>query len=674
MQTSRIVLVLGAAMGLPPVPGSAAPDRNASNEIIVTASALAQGVGEIAQPAEVLAGDELRQRIATSIGETLAHLPGTHSSYFGPAASRPVIRGLGGERLQVLEDGIGSLDVSALSPDHAVTVETLLSDQVEVLRGPATLLYGNGTVGGVVNVVTSRIPRQGSEDAVGGALELRGNTALDEGAVTARLDAASDRFAVHVDGFTRNSDDVEIDGAAWSDRVRARFAAEGLPVDETRGIVPNSDAENHGGSAGASWLLGDDGYAGFGYSRFEAEYGVPGSAEEPGEGGVTIDMEQDRYDFAGEAVDALPGVSRLRLRATWNDYLHREIEAGGEVGTEFDQRAMELRLTAEHAPLAGWLGVLGLQYRDTDLEARGEEAFVPPSDTTLIGVFLFEERVRGNITWQAGLRLEQQDIDIGGPLPGKDDTSINVSGGMIWNLAPEYSLALNLTRAERLPGATELYADGPHLAVRRFEVGDPALDPETAMTADVTLRRTAGSLAFAATAFVNRFSDFIYAEATGAIEDDLPVYRYRQQDAVFTGFEGEVRFPLANAVGGEISTRLHADYVRGRFRDGAGDVPLLPPLRFGGELLFDRDRLAASMAVTRYDDQRRAGRGELPTDGFTDLAVDISYRPAVGQERLLTFLRASNLLDEEARRSTSPLRDFAPLPGIGVTAGVRMEF
>lgn len=673
MNNMIVVAVSTATLWIPVAGAQAAHGRKHVDEIVVTASPLAQRAEDIAQPVQVLAGDELRQHIETSIGETLAHLPGTHSSYFGPAASRPVIRGLGGERLQVLEDGIGSLDASALSPDHAVTVEALLADQVEVLRGPATLLYGNGTVGGVVNVVTSRIPSAAGDEPLQGALELRGNSALDERAGTARLDFSAGSVGVHVDGFTRDSDDVEIEGRAWSDQVRARFAAAGLPVDETSGRVPNSAAGAEGGGAGLSWVLAD-GFAGVGYSRFESEYGVPGPGEAPGEAGVRIDMEQDRYDFAGEFADPLRGLARLRLRATWNDYLHREIEPGGETGTEFDQQALELRLTADHAPLAGWRGTVGLQYRDVELEARGEEAFVPPSDTRNIGVFLFEERPVGRFTWQTGLRLEHQEIEAGNSLPGYDDTSISLSGGMVWDFAADYSLAFNLAHAERHPVATELYAGGPHPAVGRFERGDETLDAETALTADVTLRRTAGDLRFQLTAFVNSFDDFIHAGATGEIEDGLPVYTWRQQDAVFVGFEGEIGYPLAIVAGGDLAGRLFADHVRGRFRDGAGDVPLLPPLRYGAGIRYDRDRLSAGLSLIRYDDQRRAGEGELATAGYTDLMVDLGYRLTIGGGRLFTFLRAANLLDEEARRSTSPLRDFAPLPGIGVTAGLRMEF
>lgn len=670
---ARMPAALVAAIATLPAAAGADPTRDDLDQIVVTALPLTKRLEDVAQPTQVLAGDELRQRIEASIGETLARLPGTNSSYFGPAASRPVIRGLGGERLQVLEDGLGSLDVSALSPDHAVTVESLLAEQVEVLRGPATLLYGNGTVGGVVNVVTSRIPAVARDEAWQGAAELRGNSALGERAGSARIDATLGDFGLHLDGFTRDTDDVEIDGYAWSDAIRAQFAGEGLPVDETQGRVPNSATDSQGGGVGGSWLL-DNGFAGAGYSRYESNYGVPGPAEEPGGAGVRIDMEQDRYDFAGEFAGVLPGFATLRMRATVNDYLHRELEAGGEVGTTFDQRALEARVSADHAPVAGWNGALGLQYRDTELDATGEEAFVPPSDTRNVGLFLFEERPAGNLTWQVGLRLENQEIDVAGGLPDYDDMSVNASAGLVWDFAAAYSLALNVTRAERHPAATELYADGPHLAVRRFEVGNPGLDPETALTADVTVRRTAGDLRFALTAFANRFSDFIYAANTGAIEEELPVYEYRQQDADFVGFEGELGFPLGEVAGGGLSGRLLADYVRGRFRDGAGDVPLLPPLRFGGELAWERDRLAATLSVLRYDGQDEVAANELPTDGFTDLGVDVSYRFPLAGGRLFAFVRGTNLLDEEARRSTSPLKEFAPLPGIGVTAGARVEF
>lgn len=643
------------------------------DEIIVTAMPLTQRLEDVAQPTQVLAGDELRQRIEASIGETLARLPGTNASYFGPGASRPVIRGLGGERLQVLEDGLGSLDVSALSPDHAVTVESLLADQVEVLRGPATLLYGNGTVGGVVNVVTSRIPAGASDEALGGAVEVRGNSAMDERAATGRLDATLGPVGLHLDGFTRETDDVEIDGISWSKAIRAQYAADGLPVDETAGRVPNSDTDSQGGGVGASWFL-DDGFAGAGYSRFETNYGVPGPGEEPGEAGVRIDMEQDRYDLASELADVLPGFGTLRLRASWNDYLHREIEADGAVGTTFDQQSFEARVSAEHAPVAGWQGAVGAQLRDTDLEATGEEAFVPASDTRNLGVFLFEELPAGRLTWQLGLRLENQGIDVAGSLPDYDDTSVNASAGLVWDFAAAWSLALNLTRAERHPAATELYADGPHLAVRRFEIGDPGLDPETALAADVTLRRIESAVRFSVTGFVNRFSDFIYAAGSGAVLDDLPVYEYRQQDADFVGFEGEVSFPLAQIGGGELTGRLLGDYVRGRFRDGAGDVPLLPPLRVGGELGWTRERFSATVSALRYANQDRVAENELSSDGYTDVGVDMAYRLDARDARVLFFVRGSNLLDDEARRSTSPLKEFAPLPGLNLAAGARVEF
>jgi iron complex outermembrane receptor protein len=299
---------------------------------------------------------------------------------------------------------------------------------------------------------------------------------------------------------------------------------------------------------------------------------------------------------------------------------------------------------------------------------------VPPSDTRNVGLFLFEELPAGSLTWQAGLRLENQRIDVDAGLPDYDDTSINASAALVWDFAAAHSLALNVTRAERHPAATELYADGPHLAVRRFEVGDPDLDPETALTADLTLRRTAGDLRFAATAFVNRFSDFIYAAGTGVIADDLPVYEYRQQDADFFGFEGEIELALGALAGGGVTGRLLADYVRGRFRDGAGDVPLLPPLRFGGELAWERNRLAATLSVLRNDDQDEVAANELPTDGFTDVGLDLSYRVPLDAGRLLAFVRGTNLLDEDARRSTSPLKEFAPLPGLNLAAGVRLEF
>lgn len=661
-------------------------------EVIVTSTPLRERALDVALPATVLHGDELSRQIAASIGETLDSVLGISGTYFGPAASRPVIRGLSGERVVVLEDGIGSLDASSLSQDHAVTVESALARQIEVIKGPASLLYGNGTIGGVVNVVTDRVPSELSDRPIGGALELRGDTAIEEKTGAGHVDATLGSFAFHVDGYKRETDNVEIPDFALSDAKRAELEAAGEPVDLTRGVVRNSMSESDGGAFGVSFV-GDSGYIGVGASTFQTNYGVPGPEEEEppvpaalkladrvrplasiDPEGVSIDMKQDRYDLRGELLRPDQGLSAVRVLASYSDYEHQEFEPDGAPGTLFDQTGLESRLVFDHAPLAGWRGTFGVQYRDVDFNAVGEEAFVPPSVTENLGLFVFEERPFGAVTLELGARLENQQIDEEtGAAPDYDDDSVSLSAGVIWKVASHDSIALNVTHSERHPTSTELYANGPHLAIGRFEIGDAALDRETALTVDLSLHKEAGRLHYVLSAFYNDFSDYILPLLTGDIADGLPVVQYVQADAEFQGLEGEIEYRLIESDAGNLSGRLAADYVRGKLRDG-GDLPQIPPLRAGVELRYERDRWQAGVGGWYYDKQDKVSSNELPSDSYTLVDADFGYSMPWPTGRLHLFVRGTNLLDEDARRHSSPLKDFVPLPGRSVTAGARVEF
>ena len=507
-------------------------------EIVVTSTALRESPLEIAQPTTVVAGDDLRRQISTSIGETLSHELGMSSTYFGPSASRPVIRGLGGYRVQTLQDGLASLDVAGLSQDHAVTVESVISQQIEVIKGPAALLYGSGAAGGLVNVVTNRVPMERAEEPISGAVELRGDTATEERTGALGLDGQAGAFAFHADYFDRETDDVEIPGFAQSDALRQALIDSGEEPDGVRDHIPNSAGEAKGGALGAS-LIGDAARGGLSWSRYETNYGIPGEEE------AFIDMEQDRYD-AKAAIDLDGAITSLRFNGSYNDYTHTEFEAPGEPGTLFNQDAYELRLAMDHEIGSGWRGTLGAQYVDIDFEALGEEAFVPQSDDPSHQPV----RVRGTpfrcVDDRAGRTRGAADGRRGSDtgLPDYDETAINLSAGVVWKFADEHAFAVNVTRTERHPQAAELYANGPHIAAQRFEVGDPNLDLEKAITADVSLRRSGEGVQWTLSAFYNDYSDYIFANPTGEIEDDLPVFAYLQDGAKLHGFEAEVIFPL----------------------------------------------------------------------------------------------------------------------------------
>ncbi|MBN8278985.1 MAG: TonB-dependent receptor [Gammaproteobacteria bacterium] len=680
MRTLPPAAALPLLLLVPPAfaaPANAAPDPR---EIVVTATPLRGSPLETAQPAIVLAGDELERSIAKSLGETLSEQLGITGTYFGPVASRPVIRGLSNQRVQVLEDSIASLDISSLSEDHSVTVDPLVARSIEVVKGPGTLLYGNAAVGGVVNVLTNRIPEARQQDPFQGAVELRGDTVSDQRSGALRLDGQVGDFALHADGFRRDSNNIDIPGNSLSDRLVAELEANGdeIPTN-SNGEVYGSDGETDGWSVGGSWLVGDRGFLGASATGYDANYGTPGPESQPDGSSVRIDMEQRRYDLSGGLKNPLPGLTAVRLRAGKSDYTHTEFEPDGAPGTRFDQDATEFRLAFDHGPLASWRGTFGAQYGDVDFKAEGEEAFIPPSKTKNLGLFVFEERPIGKVNLQVGVRYEDQSIDpeSGLGLAAYDDESWNGSAGAVWEFATEYSAALNYTYAQRHPTATELYANGPHVALARFEVGDDSLGKEATNTVDLALRKYAGDLQFLVSVFYSDYSDFIFPQPTGGFagdEEPFPVVQYVAEDAEFYGAEAEVSLPLLDDDLNNLRLRLLTDYVRGKLANGGGNVPLMPPWRVGAQLDYTRGGWEAGLEVFRYASQDKVATNELRTDGYTMLGANVGYRLPTTLGPLLLFLQGSNLADEEARRSTSPVKDYAPLPGVSVLAGARLEF
>ncbi len=674
---------LGGAVLAALAAASAAADPQAHREleeIVVTATPIVLDRLSTAKPTTVLTGDNLLLALSPTIGETVSGEPGIRSTFYGPAASRPVIRGLGGDRVQVLTDGLATLDASGLSEDHAVAIDPALADQIEIIRGLATLVYGSGAAGGLVNVVTNRLHEEVPATPEG-LLEVRGDTALGERAVAGRLDAGVGRLALHLDGVWRETDDYEIPGYAESARLRAEEIAEGEEPGEMRGQVDNSDSRTTAGGVGASYV-GEGWMVGLAYSRYDSRYGIPGGHghghgheegeehEEEEEGDLTIDMKQDRLDLAARFDLGAFGGSVLRLRGAANDYEHAELEPGGEVGTLYQVDGRELRAALDHGRRDGLYGTFGLQWQQGDLVARGEEAFIPDSRTRTVGAFLFQKRDFESASAEFGLRWDRQEVD-GDGLPGYDDTSLNASFGGVWRFSEQLALVGQLVRSERHPSSTELYADGPHAATRQFEVGDADLRTERGVTADVGLRLGGSAVTGEIRAFASRYDGYIYLSPTGEEEDGLPVFQYLQRDADFWGLEFEAELPLGDGSG--FTLGFTGDYVRGELRDG-GNLPRIPPLRLGAKLAWERGDFGASVGLDHYFEQDEVTASELPTDSFTLLEADLRYRPRWGRADTVLFLRGSNLLDEDARVHSSPLKDELPLPGRSLTAGVRIGF
>ena len=449
-------------------------------EVVVQAHPLA-GEG-LSQASLVVEGDELRRNVSAAIGETLARLPGVQSASFGPAAGRPVIRGLAGPRVRVMEDRLDTLDVSVTSADHATTVDPLVADRVEVLKGPSTLVYGSGAIGGIVNVDTGRIPQALSETVTGG-LEVRGEDSTEQFSTAGEVDFGSGPFAFHVDGFYRDANEYDIPGCVESDAQREAEGEADEPCEES-GTLPGSQLETRGGALGASYV-GERGFVGIAVSRYENEYGLPGGhgheeGEEGGEeeeGNPILDLRQTRFEFEAGYEDPLPGFTSLNVRAVFNDYEHVEFEPDGGAGTSFDNEAWDTRVELNHQEVLGFEGTLGVQFAYKEFSALGEEAFIDPVDTTQLAAFWVGERNFDAFQLEAGLRLETVEHD---PDPvreldfdSEDFTMVIASVGLVVPFSTGWQAGLVADYSERAPVAEELYSFGAHLATRAFEIGEP---------------------------------------------------------------------------------------------------------------------------------------------------------------------------------------------------------
>lgn len=623
----------------------------ALNAIIVTAVPLDQPLDQIVAPVAVLAGAQLDEVKSSTLGDTVSTIPGVQTTSLGQAVGRPVIRGLDGPRVAVTENGLGSEDVSNVSQDHAVTLEPFLADQIEVLKGPATLLYGSGAIGGIVNVVDGRIPEHAPEKGFSGRAEARYDSGSDGRTGMFRMDGGNQSFAMHVDALRRHDDDYDIPG----------------------GTLDNSYLHTTSGAIGAS-LLGDWGYAGFSVSRYLDDYGNPAEPGDPDEGEdpVHIKMAQTRYDFKGGFNQPLPGFDKAEVSFDHTTYQHVEYE-GQAPGTTFNNNANEGRLTLTHVALDDWRGAVGVQYIHRDFSAVGDETFIPPTTTRSYGLFITEQKTWGAFKLELGARADHQDSqpDTGGKRRFKPKT---VSTGLAWRFDDTWHLSLNLDHAQRAPVEEELFSNGPHDASATYEIGDPGLDVETANRAELGLHLHASRVDGKVAVYYNHYNDFIYLADTGEVEDDLPVRDWSQHDARFRGAEAEATVHLAKADSGHWDLRVFGDTVRAILA-GGGNLPRIPAARLGGELRWNRGPLRASLGATRYFRQDHTAVFETRADGFTRVNLHLGWTLREDKGTVWeAFLDGTNLTNQTARLATSLFKDEAPLPGRNVSVGVRAWF
>ncbi|WP_423606711.1 TonB-dependent receptor [Sphingomonas sp. MS122] len=676
-------------------------------DVVITAPYVADL--DLLAGASVVSGDELVRDIRGQIGDTLTQVPGVSATSFSPGASRPVLRGFQGERVRVLSDGLGTLDVSNTSTDHAVSIDPLTAERIEVLRGPAVLLFGSQAIGGAVNVLDRRIPRAVPEngfhvDAVGTY-----GSAAEERSGGAAVDVALDKqFVLHLDGSYRKTDDMRTGGYILSAPLRAEQlaiaaeetaeghldeAAEATALANQRGRLPNSGTRTYTVGGGLS-LINDGGSLGFSVGYYDTDYGVParpgaghahdGGAEDEGEEHVTIGLHQLRADLRGEVKTGGGFLDSIRVRAGYSDYKHTEFE-GSETGTVFNSTGFEGRLELVQADRDGWRGVIGFQGMTRDFSAVGEEAFVPENTTDQYGLFTLQElKLGGGLGLEGALRYEHTNVrsnsvklglDEDAPV-GRVDRGFDAFSGAVglsYEVAPLVKIGVNASRAVRAPSAEELFSNGPHVATQAYEVGDPNFRTEKSWGGEVYARGALGGLKFQLAGYANWFTDYIYETETGLEIDELPVFQYRQADARYLGVEGEVSATLLKQGGFTLGGNLVADYVRATLEDGS-PVPRIPPFRVLAGLDASHGPFGGRVEVEHVTKQSRIAAFETETPAFTLVNASLTWHPFGEKRETALILSADNIFDVEARRHASFTKDFVPLAGRDIRVAARISF
>jgi len=647
-------------------------------EAVVVTAPLEQTVSQSARPVTVLTEEQLNTGATNTIGATLEKEPGLNNQSFGPGVGAPVIRGQAGPRVRVLQNGVGINDASTLSPDHANGVEPMQAERIEVLRGPATLLYGSGAIGGVVNVIDNRIPQAQFDKLIGGAFEQRYNSVSDENASSLKLEGGKGPVAVHLDGFYREQGNMHIGGSAIDESaVRATdpALANVYPIQNSQGVINNTNARASGGSAGVSWV-GDAGFLGAAVNQLDNHYGIP--PDGTGNPNVRIELTQTRYDLRGELKEPFSFAEALRLKFGYTDYQHQEIE-GGAVGTTWLNQTYETRLEMPHKPLGPLRGVIGFQSINSDFQAIGEEAVVPKSLINSYGVFAVETFDYGPVTYELGARVEHQSLSPEN-LAGRSFLPVSGSASALYHINDQHQVSFAFTQSQRAPAVQELYTNGVHNATHSYEIGNPNLTKEISYNLDLGYRFKADWMQAQVNLFQNWVDNYIYAYQTEALYQDeehpdgFPVMEVRQANATFKGFESKLVFPLMENHYGLVDLTLYGDYTRGEFVQG-GDVPRMPPLRYGFQLDYSKSQWSANLRLTRAEAQDNPGDNQSTTPGYVLLGVGAKYQAKVYHDTELTvFAQGTNLLNENVRNSVSYLRNFAPEPGRGAELGIRVSY
>ncbi|MFT4807351.1 MAG: iron complex outermembrane receptor protein [Paraglaciecola sp.] len=735
---SKITLLVLAVIASRPALSEDKPtqkDEDDIEKLIITASPLGRSILQSSTPVSILSGEKLKMNQSATLGETLKSLPGVNSTYFGPVASSPIIRGLDGPRVKVVQNGMDSSDASRVGPDHIATTETSTATQIEVLRGPSTLLYGSGAIGGVVNVVDNRLPKTRQEGTSGRVSALH-DTVSDERTISTDINGGKDKFAWHFDAYSRKTNDYDV----------PEFTLDDGDIVDT---LESSDIDSQGFTVGTGWI-GDDVTLSLAFGRLDTEYGIPGHSHEEHEGdedhedeehseeeheeeeGVFARMQQDRFQSVIDWRNLSGWFTEVHWHNAHTDYQHSEIEDGA-IGTTFENDTFESRLWAKHADANGWSGVVGLHYNSSDFSAVGEEAFTPSTDSTSSALFLLEEKAVGDFLWQLGGRLEHvshkpdntffTSSDVDANFDDVSYTANSLSAGFVYEIDDNQSFAANYAHSERAPSSAEIFSNGIHISTSTYEVGagfdlviddtDPddleftlvqsnqAVKKEVSNNLDLTYRIQTEHLHANFSVFYNQIDNYLFQQNTGLEfhdhedehegeehegeehgdehegeeheEEGSPIYVFNQQDAVLYGFEADIDWHLNQ----NLRVSAFTDLTRAKLtnsHDENTNLPRIPPMRFGTELHWEQGNWHAELGATYYSKQDKIADFETQTDSYTIVSAAFNYYLSLDNTDMTFYLKANNLTNELARVHSSFLKDDAPLPARSFVLGAKFNF
>ena len=638
---------------------------------------LVQTAADFAVADQIIEQKSLKER-APTIGDALADELGVYSNQYGSGSSRPVIRGQDGPRVKVLQHASETADVSTLSPDHAVTVDPILAKQIEIIRGPSTLLYSAGTVGGLVNVTDQKIPTSMPEKGLEGTAGLRYNSGSDEKLASAGATVAlGSQFALRVEGSKREANDY----------IAPNYFHEHEGELEKERRVGNTFAKGETVSVGGSWI-GERGFAGIAYTNRQDQYGLPGHSHEyesctvsgnlligcgeedygdEHETGPWVDLKSERYDFRTEILNPLAGFEKLRAHASYTDYQHDEIE-GDSVATTFKSKGYDARLEMVHQPIADWEGVVGVQYNQQKLDITGEESILEPTKTQKWSVFGLEHKQWNDFHFELGARVDQQTIDIESDRKDYDDYAVSYSGAVNWMFAPNYKLSLVGSHQERLPLAQELYADGKHLATNTYERGNENLDVEKSNNLELGFHYDTDKIDYHVHVYHNWYDNYIYAQTTYRYKN-FRLVDYTQDKARFYGTEAEASY----AINDVYKMSVFGDYVRGKIDNE--NAPRLPAGRLGTKVNANfSDTWSGTAEYYHVFEQDRIASYETETEGYNMVNLGLAYNGQYMQGNdYRVYFKANNLLDETVYSHTSFLSTI-PQVGRNFTVGLDFSF